>query len=209
MDCEEELLIFLNKFQDIRDLASLTRCLNENPIDMSVASNVLPILGWQFLNDESHNHYLALDICRGKRPKIRDETPENKKIRKQIEELRELKELTHYFTPIIKSTTKTQLYETHTQAIYTSWLLNLLNLPEPVSCLKSERIYIFKKYSRNFTENFQHFGKTFTKLSILLAQLPGQWPPVDTPPPPVASWTAFVDQTPHEINNTNFTIVAY
>ncbi|CAG8521045.1 953_t:CDS:2 [Funneliformis mosseae] len=41
MDCEEEVLIFLDKFQDIGDLASLARCLNENPIDMSVASNDL------------------------------------------------------------------------------------------------------------------------------------------------------------------------
>ncbi|RIA98062.1 kinase-like domain-containing protein, partial [Glomus cerebriforme] len=27
-------------------------------------------------NDEPYDHYLALDICRGKRPKIRDEVPE-------------------------------------------------------------------------------------------------------------------------------------
>ena len=27
-------------------------------------------------NNESHDEYLALDICRGKRPKIREETPE-------------------------------------------------------------------------------------------------------------------------------------
>ncbi|RIA88342.1 Carbohydrate Esterase Family 4 protein [Glomus cerebriforme] len=48
--------------------------------------------------------------------------------------------------------------------------------------------------------------KLFSAISILLlalttttlnveAQLPGQWPPVDTPSPPVASWTALVDQT--------------
>ncbi|RGB28982.1 hypothetical protein C1646_672811 [Rhizophagus diaphanus] len=41
MDCEEEVLIFLDKFQDIGDLASLSRCLNENQIDISVASNDL------------------------------------------------------------------------------------------------------------------------------------------------------------------------
>ncbi|CAG8575772.1 10503_t:CDS:2 [Paraglomus brasilianum] len=41
VDCEEEVLDFLNKFQEIEDLESLARCLNENAIDMSVASNDL------------------------------------------------------------------------------------------------------------------------------------------------------------------------
>ncbi|RIA99335.1 kinase-like domain-containing protein [Glomus cerebriforme] len=115
-------------------------------------------------NDEPHDHYLALDICRGKRPKIRDETPdslkeliqkcwdaipENRPSSKEVGDevvklygrFEELSELTYNFTPITKSTTKTtktQLYETHTQAIYTSRLLNLSNLPEPVNCLNQE-----------------------------------------------------------------------
>lgn len=48
--------------------------------------------------------------------------------------------------------------------------------------------------------------KLFSAISIFLlalstttlnveAQLKGQYPPVDQPPPPVASWTALVDQT--------------
>ncbi|CAG8673673.1 8636_t:CDS:1, partial [Paraglomus occultum] len=41
VDCEEEVLEFLNKFQDIHDLESLAKCLNENAIDMSIASNDL------------------------------------------------------------------------------------------------------------------------------------------------------------------------
>jgi len=48
--------------------------------------------------------------------------------------------------------------------------------------------------------------KLFSTISVLLlalstttlnveAQLKGTYPPVDKPPPPVASWTALVDQT--------------
>ncbi|RIA82697.1 kinase-like domain-containing protein [Glomus cerebriforme] len=116
-------------------------------------------------NDEPHDHYLALDICRGKRPKIRDETPDflkkliqkcwdaipenrptSEEVYREIDnvynkfliQLEELPELTYNIMPNTKSTTKTQLYETHTQAIYTSRLLNLSNLPEPVNCLNQE-----------------------------------------------------------------------
>ncbi|RIA83056.1 kinase-like domain-containing protein [Glomus cerebriforme] len=111
-------------------------------------------------NDESHDYYLALDICRGKRPKIRDETPdflkksiqkcwdgipENRPTSEQVfneilnnicvdnqylkcsKQIEELPELIYDFAPITKLT-KTQLYKTHTQAIYTSRLLNLSNL---------------------------------------------------------------------------------
>ncbi|RIA79220.1 hypothetical protein C1645_882770, partial [Glomus cerebriforme] len=68
------------------------------------------------------------------------ETNENK--------FRELKELTYDFTPITKSITKTQIYETHTRAIYTSRLFNLSNLPEPVNC-PNQKGFIS---SRNTTE---------------------------------------------------------
>src|SRR5437660_7057046 len=90
-------------------------------------------------NNESHNEHLALDICRGKRPKIREETPEflkeliqkcwdaNPENRPTSEEvwneflkysgkLKKLEELTYEFT----ETTDTKLFETHPQAIYTS-----------------------------------------------------------------------------------------
>ncbi|CAG8822598.1 37162_t:CDS:2, partial [Gigaspora margarita] len=41
VNCEEEVLQFLEKFSDIGDLESLARCLNDNPINMSNASNDL------------------------------------------------------------------------------------------------------------------------------------------------------------------------
>ncbi|RIA99360.1 kinase-like domain-containing protein [Glomus cerebriforme] len=112
-------------------------------------------------NDEPHDYYLSLDICRGKRSKISDETPDSLKELIQkcwdaipenrpspeevIDEIgkirRNFEGLKNNFTPITKSTTKstkTKLYETHTQAIYTSRLLNLSNLPEPVNCLNQK-----------------------------------------------------------------------
>ena len=113
-------------------------------------------------NNEPHDEHLALDICRGKRPKIREETPEflkeliqkcwdanpenrptSNEIRGELEsysngknqnELKKLEELTYEFT----ETTDTKLFETHPQAIYTSRLLNFSNLPEPVNCLNQE-----------------------------------------------------------------------
>ncbi|RGB25899.1 hypothetical protein C1646_675232 [Rhizophagus diaphanus] len=41
VDCEEEVIQYLDKFYDIGDLRSLAKVLNENPIDMSLASNDL------------------------------------------------------------------------------------------------------------------------------------------------------------------------
>ncbi|CAI2185653.1 18855_t:CDS:2 [Funneliformis geosporum] len=41
VDCEEVVIQFLDKFYDVDDLGSLAKVLNENPIDMSVASNDL------------------------------------------------------------------------------------------------------------------------------------------------------------------------
>ena len=112
-------------------------------------------------NNEPHDYHLALDICRGKRPKIREETPEFLKelIQKCWDanpenrptsgevcdkldycihgdyELEKLEELTYEFT----ETTDTKLFETHPQAIYTSRLLNFSNLPEPVNCPNQEK----------------------------------------------------------------------
>ena len=109
-------------------------------------------------NNEPHDEHLALDICRGKRPKIRKETPEffkeliqkcwdaNPENRPTSEdlyyifevdgyvELENLEELTYDFT----ESTNTKLFETHPQAIYTSRLLNFSNLPEPVNCPNQE-----------------------------------------------------------------------
>ena len=106
-------------------------------------------------NDVPHDLHLALDICRGKRPKMRVETPEilkeliqkcwdaNPENRptseevnetlgngKDYEELEKLEKLSYDFT----ESTNTKLFETHPQAIYTSRLLNFSNLPEPVNC---------------------------------------------------------------------------
>src|SRR5581483_3550180 len=113
-------------------------------------------------NNESHDEHLALDICRGKRPKVREETPEflkkliqkcwdanpenrptseeiHNKLRgythgKNREELEKLEKLSYDFA----ETTDTELFETHPQAIYTSRLLNFSNLPEPVNCPNQE-----------------------------------------------------------------------
>src|SRR5581483_5483386 len=109
-------------------------------------------------NKESHDELLALDICRGKRPKIREETPEflkeliqrcwdaNQENRPTSTEVyykllyhisnppEGLEELSYEFTKI----TDTKLFEAHPQAIYTSRLLNFSNLPEPVNCPNQE-----------------------------------------------------------------------
>lgn len=41
VDCEDEVIQFLDKFYDVEDLRSLAKVLDENPIKMSVASNDL------------------------------------------------------------------------------------------------------------------------------------------------------------------------
>jgi len=41
MDCDREALHFLEKFNEIGDLESLAKCLDENPIKRSEASNDL------------------------------------------------------------------------------------------------------------------------------------------------------------------------
>jgi serine/threonine protein kinase len=113
-------------------------------------------------NNLPHDHYLALDICRGLRPNIREETPDSLKelIKKCWDANPEnrpssgeifhtlsyhlnayksmpLKGLSYNFnesTNIADLFLKVQLVETHPQAIYTSRLLNLQNLPEPINC---------------------------------------------------------------------------
>ena len=45
-----------------------------------------------------------------------------------------LKKLSYNFNESTNSSSTTQLYETHSQAIYTSRLLNFQNLPEPTNC---------------------------------------------------------------------------
>src|SRR4051794_38068511 len=103
-------------------------------------------------NDQPHNHYLALDICRGLRPHIKtgtpeflkelikkcwDANPEKRPTSKEIygtlldhmyndETLEELSYNVDELTNII--------HQTHPQAIYTSRSLNFPDLPEPINC---------------------------------------------------------------------------
>ncbi|RIA84266.1 kinase-like domain-containing protein [Glomus cerebriforme] len=149
-------------------------------------------------NDEPHDYYLALDICRGKRPEIRNETPdllkelihkcwdaipENRPTAKEVhykigsyiyvdkfqysKQVEELKELTYNFTPITKSTTKTRIYETHTQAIYTSRLLNLSNLPEPVNCSNQKEFISSRNTEKVNAYTSECFDCIITDLSKL------------------------------------------
>src|SRR5581483_8215710 len=136
------------KYTQKSDMYSLGIIMNE------IISVVPPF------NNEPHDEHLALDICRGKRPKIREETPESLKeliqkcwdaipenrptsfevwnelneYGKYRKELEKLEELTYEYT----ETTDTKLFETHPQAIYTSRILNFSDLPEPVNCPNQE-----------------------------------------------------------------------
>jgi len=126
-------------------------------------------------NDQPHDLFLALDICRGLRPTIRVETPdllkkliekcwdanpENRPTSEEIfntlsQNLCEYKQtLPRYLSSNVNEESSTNItssepeiqYElkidslssmrikSHHQAIYTSRLLNLQNLPKPVNC---------------------------------------------------------------------------
>ncbi|RIA99354.1 hypothetical protein C1645_811599, partial [Glomus cerebriforme] len=91
----------------------------------------------------------------------------DKHISKQF---KKLPELTYNFTPITKSTTKTtktKLYETNTQAIYTSRLLNLSNLPEPVNCPNQEGFISSRNTAEVNTYTSECFDCIVTDLSKL------------------------------------------
>jgi len=105
-------------------------------------------------SNEPHDHYLALDICRGKRPEIRIDAPDllkdlmptspeiwDKLVVNCYSQYIELDELSNNSmeesTTITSLVSKIQL-ETHPQAVYTSRLLNLSSLPEPVNCLNQQ-----------------------------------------------------------------------
>ncbi|RIA90057.1 hypothetical protein C1645_823908 [Glomus cerebriforme] len=66
-------------------------------------------------NDEPYDHYLALDICHENRPTSEEVINEiryymyGNSYLVQVKRFEELPELTYNFTPITKSTTKTQL----------------------------------------------------------------------------------------------------
>jgi serine/threonine protein kinase len=124
-------------------------------------------------NNLPHDYYLALDICRGLRPDIKVETPdslkelikkcwdanpENRPTSREIlytlsDNLGEYKNiplirLSYNFnepTNITDLLLKIQLDEIHPQAIYTSRLLNLQNLPEPINC-PNQQEFISSRY---------------------------------------------------------------
>jgi serine/threonine protein kinase len=122
-------------------------------------------------NNLPHDHYLALDICRGLRPDIRVETPDSLKelIKKcwdafpgnrptsgeilytlsyhlNAYKSMPLKRLSYNFNESTNiANLKVQLDETHPQAIYTSRLLNLQNLPEPINC-PNQQEFISSRY---------------------------------------------------------------
>ncbi|EXX59465.1 Kic1p [Rhizophagus irregularis DAOM 197198w] len=102
--------------------------------------------------DRPHDYYLAIDICCGLRPKIREDIPGKLKelIRKCWDadpKNRPTSEMVFNTLEKMKSTAlcfdfndpiTTKKVDTHPQAIYTSRLLNFKNLPEPVNCLNQE-----------------------------------------------------------------------
>ncbi|GES73685.1 kinase-like domain-containing protein [Rhizophagus clarus] len=114
--------------------------------------------------NQSHDYYLALDICRGLRPNIKKDL---------LDELKELiqkcwdanpnnrptSEIVFNTIKRIKSEKEARLFDfnetttitesdthPHPQAIYTSQLLSFKNLPEPVNCLNQEE-FISSRYT--------------------------------------------------------------
>jgi serine/threonine protein kinase len=120
-----------------------------------------------------HDHYLALDICRGFRPNIREETPDS--LKELIEQCWDAnperrptsgeifhtlsyhltayksmpqKKLLYNFNESTNNSNlllSIQLSDIHPQAIYTSRLLNFLNLPEPINC-PNQQNFISSRY---------------------------------------------------------------
>ncbi|RGB42893.1 kinase-like domain-containing protein [Rhizophagus diaphanus] len=102
-------------------------------------------------NNQPHDQYLALDICRGLRPNIKAETPdslkeliercwsanpEDRPASKEIvcllsDSLSKYKKMPIRLSYNLNESNELQ---SHPQAIYTSRLLNLKNLPEPINC---------------------------------------------------------------------------
>ncbi|POG74994.1 kinase-like domain-containing protein [Rhizophagus irregularis DAOM 181602=DAOM 197198] len=124
-------------------------------------------------NNQPHDHFLALDICRGLRPNIREETPTslkelikkcwdaNPENRPTSEEVfhtlsyhlnayksMPLKRLSYNFNESTNNLLlKIQIDEKHPKAIYTGRLLNFQNLPEPINCTNQQE-FISSRYTR-------------------------------------------------------------
>ncbi|RGB22028.1 kinase-like domain-containing protein [Rhizophagus diaphanus] len=103
-------------------------------------------------NNIPHNHALAIKICKGLRPNIFKYTPklladlinkcwdakaENRPTAKELyQSLKKLHNVNEYNNKIKLNRTsekRSKNIQTHSQAIYTSRLLNFKNLPEPVN----------------------------------------------------------------------------
>ncbi|GBB90467.1 hypothetical protein RclHR1_17430003 [Rhizophagus clarus] len=120
-------------------------------------------------SNQPHDHFLALDVCRGLRPNIREETPDSLKelIKKcwdanpenrptsgeilhtlsyQLNTYKSmpLKRLSYNFN---ESTNVTNLLssEVHPKATYTSRLFNFQKLPEPINC-PDQQEFISSRY---------------------------------------------------------------
>ncbi|RIA80568.1 hypothetical protein C1645_838464, partial [Glomus cerebriforme] len=101
---------------------------------------------------------------------IPENRPSSTEVKNEIAKIKHNFEgLENNFTPITKSTTKTtkpKLYETHTQAIYTSRLLNLSNLPEPVNCPNQEGFISSRNTAEVNTECLDCIITDLSKLDV-------------------------------------------
>ncbi|GBB93940.1 hypothetical protein RclHR1_02260005 [Rhizophagus clarus] len=98
-------------------------------------------------NNQPHDHYLALDICRGLRPIIREETPNSlEKLIKQCWDVNpENRPTSGEMFHTLSFHLNTYKNEIHPQAIYTSRLLSFQNLPEPINC-PNQQEFISSRY---------------------------------------------------------------
>ncbi|RGB41440.1 kinase-like domain-containing protein, partial [Rhizophagus diaphanus] len=141
-------------------------------------------------NNEPHDYCLVLDICRGLRPNIGEETPTFlKELIKKCWDAKpdkrptsgevfrilsyhlntyksiSLKRLSYNFnesTNITNLLLKIQKDEKHPKAIYISQLHNFQNLPEPINC-RNQQEFISSRYNKIRT------GKFFIIYMLLLS----------------------------------------
>jgi serine/threonine protein kinase len=109
--------------------------------------------------DRPHDYCLAIDICHGLRPEIKEDLP--KALKELIQKCWDANPKNRPTSEMVLNTIKgipcsvlwfdfnesitTRKFDTHPQAIYTSRLLNFKNLPELVNCLNKEE-FISSRY---------------------------------------------------------------
>jgi len=111
-------------------------------------------------NNQPHDYYLALDICRGSRPNIRAETPsslkeliekcwdanpENRPTSKEVlyilsDKLGEYKNMP--LKRLLYNLNESNELRSHPQATYASRLLNFQNLPKYINCSDQKKRFI-------------------------------------------------------------------